>query len=175
MARKLGAGCITTEPGGPIESGMTREWAMDVFVEGLAEALEHAQHEGVLLLVEPEPGLLIENSKQFEELASRIDSPAFGLNFDIGHFFCVSDPLPETIARLDSFTKHYHFEDIASTRVHKHLVPGDGAIDFPAVVDAIATTGYDGWLTVELYPYINDPDEAGRAARRFLTPLLTPS
>ncbi len=175
MARKLGARCITTEPGGPLESGMTRAWAMDVFVEGLTEVLAHAEREGVLLLVEPEPDLLIETADQFLELADRIDSPAFGLNFDVGHFYCVSDPLPETVERLREHTRHYHFEDIAATRVHEHLIPGRGAIEFAPLVEAIGRTDYDGWLTVELYPYLSDPDGAGREALDFLTPLLKTS
>ncbi len=172
MARKLGAPCITTEPGGPLEGGMTRARAMDTFVEGLNEALAHAEREGILLLVEPEPDLLIENAEQFLELAQRIDSPAFGLNFDIGHFYCVGDPLPETIERLRAYTRHYHLEDIAVTRVHEHLVPGTGAIDFAGVMDAIRRTGYKGWLTVELYPYQDDPDGAGAAALEYLQPHL---
>ena len=61
-------------------------------------------------------------------------------------------------------TRHYHLEDIAATRVHRHLIPGRGAIDFEATLRAIAATGYDGWLTVELYPYIDDPTT--RPARR---------
>lgn len=172
MARQLGAACITTEPGGPLEEGMSRDRAMDVFVEGLTEVLEHAEREGVLLLVEPEPELLVENAGEFLELAGRIESPAFGLNFDIGHFFCVGDPLPETIERLAPLSRHYHFEDIAASRVHRHLVPGEGAIDFAGVIDAIRATGYDGWLTVELYPYLDNPDDAGRAARDYLMSLM---
>ena len=99
MAHKLGAPCITTEPGGPLEEGMSREEALDLFVAGLTEALDVAEGAGVQLLVEPEPGLLIENAEQFLELADRIDSPMFGLNFDVGHFYCVGDPLPDTIER----------------------------------------------------------------------------
>ena len=67
---------------------------------------------------------------------------------------------------------HYHFEDIAATRVHQHLIPGHGAIDFAATLAAIKPTGYDGWLTVELYPYQDRPDESALAAREFLAPLL---
>ncbi len=171
LARKLGAKCITTEPGGPLEEGMSREEAMDCFVDGLKEALLRAEDQGVLLLVEPEPGLLIENAAQFEELAARIDSPMFGLNLDIGHFYCVGDALPETIARLAHWTRHYHAEDIAATRVHEHLIPGRGAIDFAAVLRAIAATGYAGWITVELYPYLDDPDAAGKEALDYLTQL----
>ncbi len=173
MARKLGANCITTEPGGPLEEGMQREEAMDLFVVGLNEALICAEDLQVQLLVEPEPELLIENMGQFLELADRVDSPMFGLNFDIGHFFCVSDPLPESIERLAGITKHYHLEDIAATRVHEHLVPGRGAIDFTEVLDAISATGYEGWLTVELYPYLDDPDAAGRQAREHLLRLMS--
>jgi sugar phosphate isomerase/epimerase len=70
---------------------------------------------------------------------------------------------------MSPHTVHYHFEDIAATRVHKHLIPGHGAIDFSATLSAIQQTGYDGWVTVELYPYINNPDDAAREAREFLT------
>lgn len=172
MAEKLGAPCITTEPGGPLPDGMSRAEALDLFVNGLHAVLPVAEEVGVLLLVEPEPGLLIETAAEFEELAQRLSSPAFGLNFDVGHFFCVSDPLPETVARLSGFTRHYHFEDIAATRVHEHLIPGRGAIDFPALCRAIRRTGYGGFLTIELYPYVDDPDGAGREARDFALPLL---
>lgn len=172
MARRLGARCITTEPGGPLPEGMERDRALDVFVSGLTEALKIAEEVEVQLLVEPEPELLIENADQFLALAERIDSPMFGLNFDVGHFYCVSDPLPETVAKLAHLTRHFHFEDIAAPRVHKHLIPGRGAIDFKSLVGAIRSTGYDGWLTVELYPYLDDPDGAGREAMDFLTEQL---
>ena len=174
LARKLEAKCITTEPGGPLDGAMSREKALDLFVDGLQEALRCAEDEGVLLLVEPEPGLLIENAAQFEELAERMDSPMFGLNFDVGHFYCVAEPLPETIARLSRWTRHYHVEDIAATRVHEHLIPGHGAIDFTAALKAIHGTGYTGWITVELYPYLDDPDAAGKEALHHLTRWMPP-
>lgn len=172
LAARIGAKCITTEPGGPLPERMPRAQATDYFLSGLHSALHVAEQVNVMLLVEPEPGLLIENSDQFLELARKIDSPMFGLNFDIGHFFCVGDSLPETIARLHGWTRHYHFEDIAVTRVHEHLIPGTGAIDFGEVIQAIRSTAYDGWLTVELYPYLDDPDAAGRQALEYLSPLL---
>ena len=178
LARRLGAHCISTEPGGPVGDGASREKALDVFVEGLTEALRHAEDQQVQLLVEPEPGLLIESVQQFLELAERIDSPMFGLNFDIGHFYCVGESLPEAIERLKTFTRHYHIEDIAASRVHEHLIPGRGAIDFNAALQAIEATGYGrsgpagGWITVELYPYLDDPDAAGKEALDYLTRVM---
>jgi sugar phosphate isomerase/epimerase len=164
LARELGAPCITTEPGGPVEPGTSWASALKLFVEMIKPVAAHAEKEGVLLLVEPEPGLLIETADQFLEFMQHIDSPAVGLNFDIGHSYCVGDEPATTIPRVAKYIRHFHLEDIAATRVHHHLVPGEGAIDFAAALRAIRAMNYDGWITVELYPYIEDPDQAARTA-----------
>ena len=81
----------------------------------LAEKLE------VFLLIEPEPGLLIERFEQYLEFAGRIDSPWVGLNFDIGHAYCVGEDPQDWIARMAPHTKHYHLEDIpAVARASPH-------------------------------------------------------
>jgi sugar phosphate isomerase/epimerase len=172
LCAELGAPHITTEPGGPIAPGQTRAQAMDLFVEVLKPLAEHASSVGVGLLVEPEPGLLIETTEQYLEVAGRVGSPAIGLNFDVGHAFCMSEDIPAQIKKLAPHIRHFHFEDIAATRVHHHLVPGTGAIDFGAAMSAIAAVGYEGWITVELYPFVDDPDAAAREARRVLLPLM---
>src|ERR1700758_1675672 len=160
LARELGAPSITTEPGGPVESGASWSAALQLFVEGLKPVAEHAEKEGVLLLIEPEPGLLIETADQFLELMQHLHSPAVALNFDIGHAYCVGDDPAPTVRRLAPYIRHFHLEDIAGTRVHHHLAPGEGAIDFAAVFQAIRAISYDGWVTIELYPYVDDPDAA---------------
>src|SRR5262249_50849789 len=149
--------------------------ALTRFVETLGPVIEHAEKEGVLLLVEPEPGLLIENGDQFLEFISHVDSPAIGLNFDIGHFYCVGDDPAQAICRLAPWIRHFHLEDIAATRVHHHLIPGDGAIDFNAVFEAIRGIQYTGWITIELYPYIDNPDAAARTALDRVTHILKAS
>jgi len=164
LAKELGAPNITTEPGGPVEKGASWTAALKLFVEELKPVIEHAEKVGVPLLIEPEPGLLIETAEQFEEFMKHIDSPAVGLNFDIGHSYCVGDEPAPTIHRLKKWIKHFHLEDIAATRVHHHLVPGEGAIDFAATFKAIREIGYDDWVTIELYPYVDDPDLAARLA-----------
>jgi sugar phosphate isomerase/epimerase len=173
LCAELGAPHITTEPGGPLAPGQSRQEAVTMFVEALKPLAEHAGNLGVMLLIEPEPGLLVETTDQYLEVADRLGSESVGLNFDIGHAYCVSEDLPQVIKRLARHIRHYHVEDIAATRVHHHLVPGDGAIDFGAVFEAIRATGYNGWLTVELYPYVDNPDDAARRARDFLRPLIT--
>src|SRR5262249_42580320 len=100
LAKELGSPCITTEPGGPLERGSSWSNSLKLFIEMLKPVADHAEREGVLLLIEPEPGLLIETADQFEEFISHIGSAAVGLNFDIGHFYCVGDEPAPTIHRL---------------------------------------------------------------------------
>jgi len=173
LAQELGARCITTEPGGPVEQGGSWSAALKVFLESLKPAIETAEKTGVLLLIEPEPGLLIETADQFLEFIQHVRSPMVGLNFDIGHAYCVGDDPPEAIRRLAPFIRHFHLEDIAATRVHHHLVPGEGAIDFRATFDAIEEIGYDGWVTIELYPYVDNPDSAARTALKRVQAILS--
>jgi sugar phosphate isomerase/epimerase len=168
LAKDLGAPHITTEPGGPLGPGQSWSNGAAVFYDELMPCIEVAEKLGVPLLIEPEPGLLIERFDQFLEFVSRIDSPMVGLNFDVGHAYCVAEDPQDWVARMQPHTRHYHLEDIAATRVHQHLVPGRGAIDFPATLAAIKSTNYTGWLTVELYPYIDDPDAAAKEAKYFL-------
>jgi sugar phosphate isomerase/epimerase len=169
LAKELGAPNITTEPGGPLE-GRSRAECLALFIEMLKPVVEHAEKERVMLLVEPEPDLLIETADQYLEFASKLSSPYLGLNFDIGHAYCVKDDPPGTIRRLGNLIRHVHLEDIAATRVHHHLIPGEGAIDFAATLAALKEIGYGGWVTIELYTCHENPDHAAKTAReRILT------
>ncbi len=168
LAADLGAPHITTEPGGPLAPGQTESSATDIFYDELMPCIEIAEQLSVGLLIEPEPELLIERFDQYLEFVARLDAQCVGLNFDIGHAYCVGENPQDWVPKMREHTVHYHLEDIAPSRVHAHLIPGHGAIDFPATLRAIAETGYDGWLTVELYPYIETPDTAAQEAREFL-------
>ncbi len=168
LAAELGAPSIQTEPGGPLQPGQQWDAAAATFYDALMPCVEVAEEVGVDLLIEPEPELLIERFDQYLEFTARINSPRVGLNFDVGHAFCVGEEPQDWIPKMAPHTRHYHVEDIAADRVHAHRIPGRGAIDFSAVLTAIAATGYDGFVTVELYPYIDDPDAAGREAKEHL-------
>lgn len=164
LAANLGAKTVSTEPGGPL-NGAAPEEAMRLFKEGLLSIRHRAFERGVKILIEPEPGLLINSGDDFLKIHNELDPEVFGLNFDIGHFYCAGSDCAEEIARLKDFTAHFHLEDIPESREHRHLLPGEGAIDIPGVIKAIRETGYDGYVTVELYAHENNPVEA--AARSF--------
>jgi sugar phosphate isomerase/epimerase len=178
LAAKLGAPTISTEPGGPIDAGVTRQQAADWFEEGLRSVLPDAQKAGVRLCIEPEPGLLIEKAGEYDEFMKRFagDPVAerwLGLNFDVGHFYCVGEDPAANAARFKGRIHHIQIEDIAKDRVHFHLVPGDGAIDFDEFFRQLRGAGYDnGWITVELYTFEHKAVEVAERAREFLKPYL---
>ncbi len=172
VARALGAENISIPPGGPLENGMRRTEAFRLFYAGLDQVMPTAEEMGIKVLVEPEPDLLMERTSEFKPFIREIRSPMIGLNFDIGHFFCAGEDPTAALEELFEWVGHMHVEDIAATREHIHLIAGQGAIDFAAVFGAMARLGYDGDISLELYPYVDTPDEAGRESRKHLLPLF---
>ncbi len=171
LANRLGAHNISTEPGGPVE-GMSRDDAIKYFLDGLYMVEALARSKNVRVLIEPEPGLLIENSEQFFEVFKLLDPDVFGINFDIGHFYCVGQNPSELIPLMIDHIHHFHLEDIAATREHHHLMLGEGAINIPEILDSITATGYHGFVTVELYTYEHKAEEAARDAYGFIQKYL---
>ncbi|MFL6409383.1 MAG: sugar phosphate isomerase/epimerase family protein [Nitrososphaeraceae archaeon] len=193
LAKKIGAKNISTEPGGPIEAGNDNKYnnndfknntnnkrssydleaLQEFFVNGIVRTSKVAEEYGVKILVEPEPGLLLQNSEQFLKFIKNINSHYVGLNFDMGHFFCVREDPAALIYNLAEHIGHFHLADIAHTRVHNHLIPGQGSVDFASIFKAISEINYQGFITVELYPYQDDPVYAARISHKYLTNVIS--
>ena len=161
---------ISVPPGGPL-AGMARKEAMSLFHRGLARVAPLAEELDVRILVEPEPELLLENTVEFKEFIRGVESTAIGLNFDIGHFFCAGEDPSIAFEDLFEWIGHVHLEDIAATRVHNHLILGHGAIQLAEVFNTIIRLGYQGDLSLELYPYVDAPEDAGRESLAYLRSL----
>jgi sugar phosphate isomerase/epimerase len=166
-------GCknISVPPGGPVGE-ISREKAMTLFHRGLERVAPLAQELDIKILVEPEPDLLMENTREFKEFIVDVKSPAIGVNFDIGHFFCAGEDPRVAFEELFEWIGHVHLEDIASNRAHNHLVLGHGAIQFQEVFKTMINLGYEGDVSLELYPYVDTPEEAGRESLEYLRALL---
>ena len=166
-------GCknISVPPGGPVGE-ISREKAMALFHRGLERVAPLAQELDIMILVEPEPDLLMENTREFKEFIVDVKSPAIGVNFDIGHFFCAGENPSKAFEELFEWIGHVHLEDIASSREHNHLILGHGAIQFLEIFETMLRLGYQGDVSLELYPYVDTPEEAGRESLEYLHTLL---
>jgi sugar phosphate isomerase/epimerase len=175
VARFLGCDNISVPPGGPLENGMTRKEAFRLFHQGLAQVLPESEAQGIRVLIEPEPDLLMENTAEFKAFIKDVRSDAVGLNFDIGHFYCAGENPAEAFEELFQWIGHVHIEDIAATRVYRQLIAGQGVIDFKAIFDTMVRLGYRRHISLELYPYVDMPEEAGRLSLAHLTPFFKES
>jgi sugar phosphate isomerase/epimerase len=170
-AKKLGCGNISIPPGGPLGGG-SRQQAMKLFHQGLEQVVSTAEALGVMVLVEPEPNLMIETTAQFKEFIKDVKSKAVGINFDIGHFFCAGEDPRQAFEELFQWVGHVHIEDIAPSREHNHLIAGHGAIGFKEIFETMVRLGYRGHISLELYPYLDAPEEAGRESLEYLHPIF---
>lgn len=175
LAAAVGARTVSLQPGGPlIGTGLSRERASHRFAEALRRVLPTARELGITLAIEPEPGLLIQSSREFHEFKQAFfaDEHLVQMNCDIGHLFCVGEDPAESIRRYRQHVVHVHLEDIGKNRVHQHLPLGKGVIDFKGIVAALRETHYHDWVTVELYPYETTAAGVARSAWDFLQELL---
>lgn len=135
----------TPLPGTGEEDGWRR------LAEGCAELLEHAERAGVELAFEPEPGMLVSDLAGYRRLRAELGEPErLRLTMDIGHCRCLEPDAPEECVRaFADRIAHVQIEDMRRG-VHEHLPFGEGEIDFPPVLAALAGAGYSGLVTVEL-------------------------
>jgi sugar phosphate isomerase/epimerase len=171
IAKKLGCGCISIPPGGPLD-GSSRRQALKLFYQGLERVVPTAEALKIMLLVEPEPDLMIETTAQFKEFIQDIKSNTLGINFDIGHFFCVGEDPRQSFEELFQWVGHVHLEDIDASRKHEHLIAGQGAIDFKVIFETMVQLGYNHDISLELYPYLEAPEKAGRESLEYLRPIF---
>ena len=175
MAAQFGAPTISLQPGGPmIGTTMTRAEAGRRFAEGLEQCVDLAKREGVILAIEPEPGLFIQTAAEYLEFKAEYfrDEDAVKMNCDCGHLFCVGEDPAEVIRNHAEHVAHVHVEDIGENRVHQHLTPGKGAMDFGAIFEAVERVGYTRPVTVELYPYETTAAGVARLAYEHLRPMI---
>lgn len=166
IAARLNARAVSVTAGHP-RPGVLPDASLDYLVEGLKPVCEAAARYGVKVGIEYEPGLLVERAVELAEVIERVGSPDLGANLDIGHSYLDGEVPEDTVALLAGRIWNVHVEDIRK-RKHFHLVPGDGDLPFRRYFDALRRAAYDGFLTVELYSFPDQPLEVGRRALQYL-------
>jgi L-ribulose-5-phosphate 3-epimerase len=176
IAARLNADCVSLWSG-VIRDGAGRQEALSRLRDGLAAVLAVAEARKVVLAFEPEPGMLIDTLDCYDELLNGlakegIDVSLLRLTIDVGHLHCQGElPIADKIHQWRSRLANVHIEDM-STGVHEHLMFGEGQIDFPPVIAALAEIGYDGLVSVELSRHSHEGPVAARSAYNYLHPLV---
>lgn len=155
----------------PAEESAPVLW--DRLTEGCRWLAEHAEREGVRLAFEPEPGMFIDTMPRFAQLFERVQHPCFGLTLDLGHLQCQQEmPATPHLERWQKVLWNIHLEDMR-TKVHDHLMFGEGDIDFSEVFYGLHKIAYPLGVHVELSRHSHHAVETARRALAFLRPYLT--
>ena len=170
LAAMIGATCISVTSGQPGSGGMP-EAGLDLFIDSLKRVCEAADKQGIRVGVEYEPGLLVERASELVEVMERVDCPLLGANLDIGHSFLSGEDPEHTVGLLSGRIWNVHVEDIANGK-HFHLIPGEGNMPIVRYIEALKSSGYEGFLTVELYTYPQMPELAGERSIAYLRNII---
>lgn len=143
VASVLGSECVSFWAGVPrVGPALARAWLL----EGVERVMEYSASRGVVVGLEPEPGMAIADLDDF--LAVMPDDLPLAL--DTGHCLVTgerepADAVREFAPRLATIT----VEDMKRGE-HVHLPFGEGDMDVPAVLGAIEGIGWRGLVCVEL-------------------------
>ncbi|WP_026930051.1 hydroxypyruvate isomerase family protein [Glycomyces tenuis] len=138
--------------GGLVPEGVSRDRAFARYVANLAWAAEQARGTGVRLLLEAQnkrdaPGFVLETQAQAAAVAEAVGPERVGLLLDFYHAQIDEGDLIRTYLRFHELVLHLQVADPPS----RHE-PGTGEIGWSGLFEAVARSGYDGWIGCEYRP-----------------------
>jgi len=163
VAAALGADAVSLWSGTPDKPAGETEMMAEIAVQ-CTILCHYATDRNVRIAFEPEPGMFIDTMAQYDMLNLIVAQPNFGLTLDVGHIHCLGDgSITEHIPRWRDVLWNVHIEDMRRG-VHEHLIFGDGEMDFPPVMRALAEVGYGGGVFVELSRHSHEAVDTARKA-----------
>jgi inosose dehydratase len=138
------------------------EWMQ--FGRKLTEVADHLAGAGLRMAYHHHLGTVVESQRDLERFIESTE-PSVGLTIDTGHAALGGVDTLSLIRENPERVVHVHCKDVRST-VHQRLrsedgsflsgvlkgmftVPGDGDLDFAAIMQALAQVRYGGWIIVE--------------------------
>lgn len=178
LAATLGAKYVNIGPGIRVKkySRDTEDWKRTV--EIFSELCEYAGSRKVSVAIEPEPipplsanQFLLSTYKDVINMIRQLPFDNLGAVLDIAHVHVTHENFSEIIKNLKEKIALVHVSDVVDNR-HYHFIPGSGSIDFEAVFKILHKFHFEGFLSVEIYPYFDKPREAASQSIIFLSNLL---
>ena len=170
LADEVGAPAVCLATGRPLP-GNPPEQAYEYLLDSLGTICEYAAERDVEVGIEYEPELLVECTDEVLGLIEDVGHDALGVNLDVGHAAVYGEDPAEAVRRCAGHITGVHIEDIVGgvRGKHYHRIPGEGDLDFRAIFDALDDIEYDGFATLELYTYPDEPDRAASEAYEALS------
>ncbi len=182
VAGKLGATNVRVFGGGNLE-GSSHAALAEVGLECVREILALDGASGLHWLFETHDNWI--KAADCTLLLNRIDNPAFGALWDMGHTARVGGETPEqSYAAIGTRIGYTHVKDAVYDPSHpqamsdgwRYVLPGEGQLPLAQAIGVLQQHGYDGWILFEQekrwHPDLAEPEVAFPAFVKWVKPLL---
>jgi sugar phosphate isomerase/epimerase len=140
--------------------GVTYDQALDYATEVFTHIMPRIGALGIDLCLEPLSHVetdFLTTCAQANDLIARVDHPNFKLHMDVKAQSSEPDgTVPELISRYAAAAGHFHAQDVNLRG------PGMGQVDFDPILKALVDSGYDRWVSVEVFDFSPGAEETAR-------------
>ncbi|WP_460923529.1 hydroxypyruvate isomerase family protein [Pontibacter brevis] len=140
-------------------NGMSDEQGMENCAKGLKRLMSTAEKHKVTLSMEllnskiDHKDYMCDHTKWGVELAKMIGSERFKLLYDIYHMQIMEGDVIRTIKEYHPYISHYHTAGVPG----RHEIDNSQELYYPAIMQAIADTGFKGFVGQEFIPVSKEP------------------
>jgi hydroxypyruvate isomerase len=149
-------------------NGMDDETGLKNSVEGLKQILALAEKKGVIIQMEllnsrvDHKDYMCDKSAWGIELCKRLGSENFKLLYDIYHMQIDEGDIISTITKNHQYFGHYHTAGVPG----RHELNENQELYYPAIMRAIAATGFKGYVAQEFIPTGKDIESKVAALKK---------
>ncbi|WP_437225634.1 sugar phosphate isomerase/epimerase family protein [Planctomicrobium sp. SH661] len=148
-----------------LEEGVSREQATQNAIQIFRSVLPRLADRGVELLLEPlttQETNFMNTCAEAAEIIAEVNHPNLALHQDVKAMSGEGTPLPELIQEFAGITRHFHTNDVNLRG------PGMGDIDYFPIFEALKSTGYHGWISVEVFDYSPGAEYTAQESLRYM-------
>ena len=138
----------------------------DNFVDSVKKCSQIAEKHQIPLLIEPRTGEVLANTDALLRILDAVNSENLGVIFDTAHLHAAKEILPLSIEKLGNNIKYVHAGDNDGSS-DRHLIPGDGTIDWEEIFLGLKKIGFDGYFATDLET-LPDYDQSFLKCKKFL-------
>ena len=126
--------------------------------KGLHKLVKQAEKENITVVMEllnskvNHPDYQCDKTPWGVQLVDKIGSPNFKLLYDIYHMQIMEGDIIATIEKYNKYISHYHTGGVPG----RNEINNNQELNYPAIMNAIVNTGYDGFVAQEFIPTYPD-------------------
>ena len=152
-----------------VQEGWDTDQSWNYARETFTHSASYAQDKDVLLCMEPlsdNQTNFINTPSQAVKMIHQVNSPNFRLILDVCSTANQGLDMPTEIRQFSNDLAHFHTND------NNLYLPGSGDVDYPPIISALAETGYDGYLSTEVFNFEPDPITIASQSISFLKKII---